>query len=172
MRDVDILLDTDLADIAVQQASTFLETLPNQFDNEKDWPISRTQLSGLRLIAANEPHRLAAFAGKQREKVKGNEQKAENARRFWQLVENLCNRNSPEWSLEKHIGDQMPDELQEQRVEPGTRLTKEEQAERKRQKTMRDTWLDEHRRHIYPRFFGRFCAHLLCELANRTRQLD
>ncbi|MBA2224966.1 MAG: hypothetical protein WHU94_15960 [Thermogemmata sp.] len=181
MLEIDIAADTELG----QQAKVAVEQYLRQHGEESyrssdDWPIARSQISGLRQIAMNEPRQVAAFAEHQRKKAEAkletttkeerrSELEAEIA--FWDLIKGLCDGKQPRvpWSLTQARDQALPAELQEEKQPPGAKLTKEQQEARKQKREERERWLRQWESEHYPVFFQRFCAHYLYEMARRTQ---
>ena len=70
MFDIDIAADTELGQRAIDAVDRYVrENAVGPFREEKNWPISRAQIVGLRQIAVNEPGKAGEFAEHQRTKV-------------------------------------------------------------------------------------------------------
>jgi hypothetical protein len=159
MLDLDIRIDTDLRDQAVNAVEGFV--------NAHGTPVSRTQIAGLLQIAGNEPDKISDFAGKQKERAEkrldgmkegDNRTRLENEVEFWKLVTSLSvgkGGNIP-WSLAQECEKELPAHLKnlakphptdKSGREVYNRLTAEK-GQRARQ------WNRDH----YPAFFRHFCA--------------
>ena len=103
MPDIDIVADTSLSQQAIQIVEKYVnDNLSGSLRQEKDWPIARAQIAGLRQIAFNEPSRVGEFAKHQRSKVEAKLATTQNEERkreleakitFWELVRGLCDGN-------------------------------------------------------------------------------
>ena len=182
MLDIDIAADTELGQRAIEAVDRYLrENGVGPFREEKDCPISRSQIAGLRQIAQNEPAKVREFAEQQRKKAKAKldtttneerqrELKAEIA--FWELVRGLCEGKPPKfsWSLTQARDQALPAELQDEKQPPGAHLTKEQQAARKHKREQRERWQRQWELDHYAAFFQRFCVHYLYELYEMSRR--
>ena len=166
MTNIDVLVDTDLVDRAVAAVDQFVE--------EHGARVERSQIAGLRQIANLEPEKISSLARHQeaRAKKRLNPKRPDSKEHcevaFWQLVVSLCS-GKRDWSLEMEVNKLLPPAPPA--LEAGAKLTREEQAERKKAK--RD--LQEQRRQwqsvLYPAFFQHFCIHYSYRRATRADQL-
>ncbi len=180
----EIAVDGELGRRAIEAVNQYLqEHGRKQYRKPDEWPIPRSQIAGLRQIAANEPAQLARFAEHQRKKVaaKLEETKREGRRRdleaqvaFWKCVEGLCEGKPPQhrWSLRQECEAATPPELREEPLALGAKLSQAEQTARKKLKSDRERWQDQWRRRFYPAFFQRFCIHYLYEMSRRTQSTE
>jgi hypothetical protein len=165
MSELDVLADTDFRERAIAAVEKFIATY--------GCPVARSQIAGLRQIAAHEPRLLPDFAGKQKMRAdkryldsnQKNEHYAHESR-FWELIVNLCNGTQPKhpWSLAQARDQALPGGLRVEKQAPGARLSKEEQAALKQRKDDRERWLRRWEQEHYPIFFQRFCAHYLYKM--------
>jgi hypothetical protein len=137
-------------------------------------PVKRSQISGLRQIATNQPSRVKDFAEHQRRRA---ERRMQNASRhaqdkiqkevdFWKLIANLCDGRPPRcsWSLQQEAEAALPEHLKVAPTVPGGKLTKEEQAQRAATKKQQHDWLVSCKDQYHRAFFQRFSAHYLYRL--------
>ncbi len=179
--DVALVVDGELGRRAIQAVDEYLKEYGDtEYRAERDWPISRSQIAGLRQIAATEPSKVASFASHQQKKV---EKRLEQTRReerqreleaqiaFWKMVKGLCEGKPPRapWSLAQECDQAMPPELREELSSPDAKPSAQERTARKQTRRLREHWQDAWRREIYPAFFGRFCVHYLYALSKRTK---
>lgn len=161
MADFDILADTVLQDEAVRALEYFA--------SQHSCVVRRSQISGLRQIAANEPDKLLGFADTQRERAQKRLERASNPKReaevaFWDLVKQLCGAdtrgNSEGWSLKQLAETLAPPDCRVGKKPHGSAPAVEHAAHReakgraeewKRRRTVEDT----------PVYFQHFCAHYL-----------
>jgi hypothetical protein len=181
MLDIDIAADVELGQRAIEAVDRYVrEHAVGPFREEKDWPISRGQIAGLRQIAVNEPAKVGEFAEHQRTKVQAKldttaneerqrELKAEIA--FWELTRGLCEGKPPKfsWSLTQARDQALPADLHDEKQPPGSQLTKEQQAARKEKRERRERWQRQWEQDHYAAFFQRFCIHYLYEMSKRTK---
>ncbi len=67
--DVALVVDGELGRRAIQAVDEYLKEYGDtEYRAERDWPISRSQIAGLRQIAATEPSKVASFASHQQKK--------------------------------------------------------------------------------------------------------
>lgn len=166
MLDLDIRIDTDLRDRAVNAVEKFV--------NLHRTPVSRTQIAGLLQIAGNEPNLLAKFAGNQKERAEKRRDslKDSDPKRqrfgdeidFWTLIVGLCagKGTQHEWSLAKQCESEIPAELRCKKPHPSA--PREERDSYQRTKSKQDTWVRQWNRDHYPAFFRHFCAEYLCHM--------
>src|SRR5262245_31214042 len=134
MPDFNIRADTELGQRALEAVEKYLkEHVHGPFSREKDWPIARAQIAGLRQIASNEPGKIGEFAEHQRSKVadrlentRGEEQRRQlqAAIAFWELVRGLAEGKAPrfEWSLVQDCTQALPPHLADEKLPPGAQL--------------------------------------------------
>jgi hypothetical protein len=162
MLEIDIRIDTDLRDRAINTVETFVK--------EHETPVSRTQIAGLLQIAGNEPELIAKFAGNQKERaekrLKGmkegdNRTKLEKEVEFWKLVTSLSvgvGGNIP-WSLAQECEKALPANLKN--------LVKPHPTDKSGRETYNRLTVEKRRRErqwnrdCYPGFFRHFCAEYL-----------
>lgn len=171
MPELDVLSDTELRDRALEAV--------DHFAREHGCPVSRAQVAGLRQIAAQEPRQLPPFASKQKQRAekryadsgRKNERFAHESR-FWELVTSVCEGTPPRhaWSLKQTRDAALPARLREEKQAPGARLSKDEQAARKKAKDDREDWLQCWETDHYALFFQHFCAHYLYRMATTQRE--
>lgn len=153
MTPVDLLSDTIYREQAVTQLHQLL-------GNAREFPVESSQIYGLRQIARQQPHEVSNFARCQRERAeKLNRDAAAN---FWQLVENLCNGSTPNWSVQLEGDAYLPEDIREENIpskQPG--MTPEEQRHRNELRTRRREWLKQWENEHIPAFFERFCTQCL-----------
>lgn len=181
MLNIDLYADGELGRRAIETVTAYIENIPQsyKYKKEDEWPIRRTQIAGLRQIAANEPAKLSEFAEHQQRKAQAKLEKVQKGRNqlesvvaFWTLVKALCvggPANRVPWSLAKMREECMPEELKEEKLPPGAKPTPEQQTERKDKQRRRKEWQAEWDREFFGVFFQRFCIHYLYEMSNRTR---
>jgi hypothetical protein len=181
MLEIDIAADTELGQRAIEAVQQYIRHNGEaSYQGADEWPIARSQISGLRQIALNEPRQVAAFAEHQRQKAEAKHKTTTKEERrseleaeiaFWDLIKQLCDGKPPKvpWSLTQARDAALPAELQEEKQPPGAKLTKEQQEARKQKREARERWLRQWESEHYPVFFQRFCAHYLYEMAKRTR---
>lgn len=156
MTTLDLLSDTTYRD----QAARKLHPLEQSANELQKFPVEDSQIHGLREIARHQPSRVSEFARHQKKRAKKLEKQAEVD--FWELVENLCDNPSFDWSVRKEGHAHLPEELRAENIpekRPG--MTPEEQTHRntlkKRQSEWLNRWVNEH----IPAFFQRFCTQCL-----------
>jgi hypothetical protein len=180
MVNFDIAADTGLGQRALEAAATFVaDAVSDPVEKEDEWPISRSQIAGLRQIASIEPSKVKEFADNQRTKAanrlegttrEDKKRKLENEVNFWLLVKALCDggpaaRGFSLADLRKQaVRERYPDES----LPPGAQLTAAQQAERKAQKDERLRWERDWDHGGFSTFFQRFCAELVFRLTERT----
>jgi len=181
MLEIDIAADTELGQRAIEAVGRYLkDNALGPFQKEDEWPIARTQITGLRQIAMNEPAKVAEFAKHQRAKAAERLEKTKQEERqhelkveiaFWELIPALCDGKPPKfaWSLTQARDQALPAELQDEKQPPGAQLTKEQQAARKEKREGRERWQRQWERDHYAAFFQRFCIHYLYEMSKRTK---
>lgn len=180
--------DEDLGKQAVHAAEQFVEQSVCSkltLRREEDWPIRRSQIAGLRLIATNEPERIAEFARKQREREQrkcGDREKPPESESdikstlfidFWKRVEQLCAssaRGRGTWSLQQACDAATPPEYDEHDPTPNAMLTLEQRQERNLRKSQRQEFQRRWKAAYYPVFFQRFCAHYLYAMSRMTQR--
>jgi hypothetical protein len=182
MLEIDIAADTELGEQAIKAAGKFVRKhAAPSYQREDDWPISRSQITGLRQIAMNEPARVGEFAEHQRKKAQAKLENTKKEERrseleaeiaFWELVRGLCDGKPPKfaWSLTQARDQALPAELHDEKQPPGAQLTKEQQAARKEKRERRERWQRQWERDHYAAFFQRFCIHYLYEMSKRTKE--
>jgi len=182
MLDVPIAADTDFGERAILEVEQYVKKhAAPQYSGPEEWPIARSQISGLRQIAMREPEQLKDFAEHQRQKVAARLEATTKEERkqellgeiaFWELIKNLCDGKPPKthWSLAQAREQALPPELQEEKLPAGAQLTKEQQQARKEKQERRKQWLRQWNRDYYAAFFQRFCAHYLYLMARRTQE--
>jgi hypothetical protein len=167
MLDVNIAVDTELGKHAIDAVADYVnEHAQSSYRSSDDWPIARSQISGLLQIAMREPEKLKDFAEKQEQKAKARREATREERQrkldaeieFWELIKNLCDGKPPKirWSLAHVRENEVPAELQDDELPPGAKLTKEQQAARKEKGERRKQWLRQWNRDYFPAFFQRF----------------
>ncbi len=172
MRELDIEIDTDLRERAIQAVEDFV--------HGSGTPVSRSQMSGLLQVASKEPSRLKDFAGKQKERavarttgMREGERKAalQNEIDFWVLIKLLCEGKGPKctWSLEQAQEAALPASLRQEKLPPGTALSKQQRDERERRKGELEAWKREWDREHYTAFFRHFCAHYMYHMPSEER---
>jgi hypothetical protein len=180
MFDLDNAADGQLGHKAVEAVRFYLEQLGHGkcANNNDDFPVTRTQISGLLQIARNEPGKIAYFAEKQRAKVEARLQSRNRPdqllvaqRDFWNLVYQVCTGRITfpnfNWSLPAERDKAMPGELLG--TEQHTGKTAPEQAgAKKRVQEERQRWQHQWDQQHYPIFFQRFCSHYVYEMAKRV----
>lgn len=181
MLDVDIAADAELGQRAIKAASKYVqEYAATLYRKEDDWPVARSQITGLIQIAVNEPTKVGDFAEHQRKKVEARMAMTKNEERqrqleaekaFWELVSGLCEGKPPKfsWSLTQARDQALPTDLHDEKQPPGTQLTKEQQTARKEKRERRERWQRQWALDHYPAFFQRFCIHYLYEMSERTQ---
>jgi|YNPMSStandDraft_1061717.scaffolds.fasta_scaffold111253_2 hypothetical protein len=163
--DIECLLDDLIVQEAVRLAEEFIQSYP-EFQSEKDreWPISRSQLSGLVHIARNEPEKLVEFAEHQAEKAVrsgsargrfGTTEPDNPKERFWKLIKEIVQGDTKgkRWSLEKVRRECIPSNLLLESAETP-------QAKKEREVKLRE-WEKQWNREVFPVFFRTFVSHLL-----------
>lgn len=143
-------------------------------EKEKDWPVSRNQISTIRQIARQQPHEMAAFAAHQqkRAEAKNYNNRYDDEIAFWKLLAGVCKPRGadPSWALEQYAEETAPPELADPFAgQTKSQLSTEQRQQRSAVKKNRDRWLDVWRRHAYPLFFQHFTAHYLY-VATRTKK--
>ena len=164
MLEIDVAVDTELGQRAIEQMRAYLQKYPpeeyrkeDKHLTEKDWPVSRAQVNGLRQVAGNEPPKIKDFADKQAEKDKRT------------LLEIEKGLKDYKWKL-----DRRPDD--EHLIEQKAKLEK-----RKRQLQGRAEFWSEVKKAAdslkqryqassehYAAFFQRLCIDYLYEMSKRT----
>lgn len=166
MTRVDLLSDTTYP----QQAKEQLDKL---LDNGDKFPVEATQIYGLRQIARQQPGEVKTFANHQRERTRRKEENASERSKpalqaeieFWDLVADLCNDSTSNWSVNKEGRSHLPEKLREENIpkkRPG--MTHEEQRDRNERKRQQREWLAQWENEHIPAFFERFCTHSLYRL--------
>lgn len=181
MLDIDIAADTELGQRAINAANKYVkDNAAESYQREDRWLIARSQITGLRQIAVNEPSQIGRFADHQRKK---DEAKLANTRQeerqrelqakidFWKLVKELCDGRAPKsaWSLTQERDQALPNDLEDEKLPSGAQLTKEQQAERKEKRERWERWNRRLEQDHYAAFFQRFCIHYLYEMSLRTQ---
>lgn len=172
---LDLLSDTVYREQAAEQLDGFL-------GNCKKFPVKKSQIYGLRMIARQQPGQVGKFAGSQGQranrklKMKGEkgDHRIEAEILFWKLVANLCgdldaNRPDIEWSVVKAGIDHLPTDLHEDNIpekRPG--MTADERQRRNELRRKRKEWLARWSEAHFPAFIERFCTHALF----RSKQLE
>ncbi len=181
MLEIDIAVDTDLSQRAIEAVQQYVrQRAEESYRSPDDWPIRRSQISGLCQITMKEPRRVGEFAERQRKKaaakletITKEERRAELEAEiaFWEQVKGLCDGRPPRftWSLAQARDQALPAELQEEKQPPGARLTKEQKEARKQKREKRERWQRQWESDHYAVFFQRFCAHYLYEMSKRTK---
>jgi hypothetical protein len=163
--DADVLADTVLRDEAAQALG--------EFAREHGCPVGRSQVEGLRQVAANQPGELRPFADHQREKaarrqqgVNPNSEKYARLGRevaFWDLVVRLCGSTSTppgRWSLQRLAEEMAPVDCRAGQRPHGSAPPEEHRAYREARQRA-EAWRKARLAADYPAFFQRFCAHYL-----------
>jgi hypothetical protein len=155
---MDVLADTVLLNEAVRAAERFVR------EYGTDRGVKRTQVTGLRQIAANEPGRVGEFAKSQLERAQ-KRNASESEQRFWLVVSELCD-GKDRWSLEGCIEQLISARPKLPKV--SGKITLEQQRERadlKRQIDQQQVeWDREAKRlrvKLYASFFQHFCLHYI-----------
>ncbi|MDW8266678.1 MAG: hypothetical protein RMJ52_15250 [Gemmataceae bacterium] len=162
MLELDIRIDTDLRDRAVEAVKEFVK--------KHGTPVSRTQIAGLLQIAGNEPGLISRYAGNQKERAEkrligmkegDNKTRLENEVDFWKLVVDLCvgKGSQHDWSLAQECEKQMPDHLKNL-VKPHA-TDKSGRETYNRLMAERNQYEKQWNRDHYPSFFRHFCAEYL-----------
>jgi hypothetical protein len=169
MPSIQVLSDTTFSTHATEAVDTLVDA--------NGCPVKRSQISGLRQIAVNQPRSVKEFAEHQRRRA---ERRMENASRnaqekiekeieFWKLIANLVDGKRPRclWSLQQEAEGALPQDLKVESTPAGANLTREEQTRRAATKKLQHDWLVAWKDLHCPAFFQRFCAHYLYCLAKR-----
>lgn len=169
MPSFDVLSDTVFRDQAAGAVDGFVQ--------DYGCPVKRSQISGLRQIAVHQPGRIKEFANHQQSRAerrcqnasKSGQEKIQKEIGFWKLIADLCEGRPPRcnWSLQQQAEALVPAELQVEDLPPGTKLAKNEQAERAEIKKRMREWLEQWKVEHYHAFFHRFCAQYLYCLGKR-----
>jgi hypothetical protein len=180
-------LDEDLGAHAIRVVDEFVHQNVRgklTIATDQDWPIRRSQIAGLRLIATNEPDRVGDFAKKQHDRE--NAKRADREVRaghegdlrtsiaieFWKLVLTLCApgaKDQVSWSLQHACDEATPIEYRDADQTPNAKLTVEQRQERNRRKSQRQEFQRRWKAAYYPAFFQRFCAHYLYTMSLLTQ---
>jgi hypothetical protein len=180
MLELHIVADTELRQRAIEAAEKFVKECVQNADAElSSWPVSRSQIAGLRQIATKEPGQIATYAEKQRERARARLERITNQEKrhelqaqinFWELIKGLCEGKGSKfsWSLAQMRDQALPAELREEKHPPGVALSKEQQAARKQKSEQRQQWLRRWEQEYYPAFFHQFCIHYIYEMVRRT----
>jgi hypothetical protein len=166
MLDIDIMADTELGQRAIDLVASYLKKHPpEQYIREgsghlleKNWPVSRAQVNGLRQIAGNEPASITPYANKQAEKHKKALQETEKA-----LKENKEKRDrkpSDEKLIERKEKLELQKKLVQGRIDFWTEVAKAGEGLKKEYLQFSDH---------SAAYFQRFCIHYLYEMTRRTR---
>lgn len=162
---LDVLADTVLREHAISAVERYFEEFT---DAKRPVPVKRSQIEGLRQIAANQPGRLEDFAKKQREKA--HKRFHTNEAEFWNLVLRLIGRagaGMQAWSIPDAM--ELPGHLQvPSKPQSGASMI-ELQANNEAKKKL-NAWREERMAELAPVFFQRFCAHYLYKMALRESQ--
>lgn len=153
---LDWLSDTTYRD----QAARKLHLLEQSADELQKFPVETSQIYGLREIARQQPARVSDFARHQKERAQKLEKQTEVD--FWNLVENLCDASTSDWSVRKEGHAYLPEELREENIpekRPG--MTPEEQTHRNQLRECQREWLNRWTNEHIPVFFQRFCTQCL-----------
>ena len=160
---LDLLSDTVYRDQAVKKLHPLVQ-------NATEFPVETSQIHGLHEIARQQPASVSDFATHQKERAERKHKIASETAQlkleaeidFWNLVENLCDASTSDWSVRKEGHAHLPEELREENIpekRPG--MIPEEQTHRnqlrKRQREWLNRWTNEH----IPVFFQRFCTQCL-----------
>ncbi len=150
--------------------TTFVERVAETLDpfvQANGCPVGRSQLSGLRQIAFNQPNRVKDFAHHQQQRAERKmlstsrtaQERFQHEIEFWKLIADLCEGRQPRvgWSLLQEADASLPQKLKTESTGPEAKSAKEE----------RKRWLAAWQRQHYPAFFQRFCAHYLYCLGKR-----
>jgi hypothetical protein len=165
-----IYADTVLRDKAVVAVSDFAR--------QHDLPVKRSQISGLRQIAGNEPGLLKDFLDHQRDRAQKRFQSSgqrnetfESEIKFWEMVGLLCLGRPPrcEWSLELDAEYHITPDMRNEKLPPGAQVSAEQRAIRQRRDEHRKSFLESWRRRVYPIFFQHFCAEYLFRLTTQAK---
>lgn len=162
MNTIDLLVDSELTELATQEAERFVHKYCRPWIGEQAvWPISRAQIHGLLQIAKNEPELLAPFAEHQAKKLKDQDDKSRVAQEFWKLVQKIASpsRKGPDWPLAEIYQKSLPADLCA--PETGEPSRQESPQEKKSREEKRRVWEKEWKREVYPAFFQIFCIHYL-----------
>ena len=153
MRLLDLLSDTVYRDQAVKRLHPLLQDV-NKF------PVEASQIHGLREIARQQPAKVSEFAGHQKNRAEKLEKQTEVD--FWDLVMNLCDSSSSDWSVLKEGHAHLPEELREANI-PARQsdMTQEERTHRNTLKKRQREWLHQWTNAHIPVFFQRFCTQCL-----------
>lgn len=166
MLELDIRLDTNLRDRAIEAVEKFVAT--------HGTPVSRSQIAGLLQIASNEPDLISRYAGNQKERAEkrlmgmkegDNKTRLENEVDFWKLVVDLCAGKGAQhaWSLLKQCESEIPTELKCSKPHPSA--PSDERDRYQRTKSKQDAWVRQWKCDHCPGFFRHFCAEYLCRKA-------
>lgn len=180
MTDLAVLTDT----VFCERATETLDTFKSAHDPD-GCPIERSQITGLRQIAFNEPRALRDFVESQRKRaekrLQGLSPRDEDRRHrwqseieFWQLILDVCEGRQPKhaWSLAQELEQRRPEEYKLPALPPGARLSKEDNQKRDAVKVRARAWEEATRSAWYRAFFQRFCAHYLYLKAERPESQE
>jgi len=149
----DLLSDTTYRDRAVRELHPLVQ-------NADKFPVADSQIHGLRQIARQQPTRVSEFARHQKKRAEKLEKQTEVD--FWDLVMNLCDNSSSDWSIRKEGHAHLPEELREENIPAKCPdMTPEEQGHRKELRKRQRRWLDQWSNEHIPVFFQRFCTQCL-----------
>ncbi len=165
MLNIDIAADTELGQQAIELMSGYFQKYPledyvkagNKSLTERDWPVSRAQVKGLRQIAGNEPAKLKDFTDKQAEKNKKALLEIEN-----ELKDNKRKRDhrpNDEYLVEQKEKLEKRKKLAQGRVEFWTVVKKAADSLKQGYQASSDH---------YAAFFQRLCIHYLYVISKRT----
>jgi hypothetical protein len=167
MLEIDIAADTELGDWAIKLIRDYFQKYPpegfqkegSKHLTEKDWPVSRAQVNGLRQVVGKEPTKIKDFADKQAEKDKKTLLEIEN-----ELKENkkkLDRRPDDEHLVKQKEKLEKRKKQLQGRVEFWTEVKKAADGLKQRYQASSDH---------YTAFFQRFCIHYLYEMSKRTKE--
>ena len=173
MNALDVDSDTVFREHAIRAIEELLKDHPIG-DNPKI-PLKRSQVSGLKQIANNQPEKVLDFAKHQKEKLEKKRadlgKKFEGSKdepiinhqvNFWDLVIRLCGEEAKAtgWSLHHLAEVRAPVDCR-----PGDKPRPNDPVgERdawKQRKKRAEEWHDTRRAEFYPAFFQRFCVHYI-----------
>lgn len=157
MNQVNVRADTELRDRAIEAVESFVA--------QYDYPVSRSQITHLRQIAANEPAFLIEYANHQQSRVSKQlasvtgttkRHKLESEKAFWELIKTLCIGRPPtfSWSLLQAQELLLPTKLRISPLPSGAKLARTEQESRKQAIEKVKRWKQEWDKAHFPLFFN------------------
>lgn len=166
MLDIDIAADTDLSEQALKLLRDYFQKYPpegykregSRHLAEKDWPVSRAQVNGLRQVVGNEPTKIKDFANKQAEKDKKT--LLETEKELQENEKKLGRRPDDERLIEQKEKLEKRKKQLQGRVEFWTEVKKAANTLIQRYHESGDH---------YAAFFQRLCIHYLYEMSKRTQ---